>query len=153
MDGTKNHFRGIALLLLLLVTFPADLEALSFNQCPYSRPDFGSKCSRSQEGLSCDYGRQYCCGEEVPEVTLQCYDHGEWLGFYHDVSCYDCPSQKTPGVCPNSRPDFNSKCSRNQEGLSCNYGRRQCCGKEFHDVTMQCYGQWVGFYNDVVCNC
>ena len=58
----------------------------SCQTCPQTRPDFQTECSRVQEGLECDYGSQECCGEEYPQVKMQCASQ-QWQGYYVDTIC------------------------------------------------------------------
>merc|ERR1711872_640526 len=74
--------------------------------CPASRPDFNTRCNTAEEGLSCEYGTQTCCGETYPEIVMECMDK-EWAGYFADTVCIlggTCPVNTTtavPGcVCP-----------------------------------------------------
>merc|ERR1712215_488531 len=48
--------------------------------CPDERPDFNTPCPASQEGLTCHYGNQTCCGETSPEFVFDCSSGGTWAG-------------------------------------------------------------------------
>merc|ERR1711936_309115 len=52
--------------------------------CPESRPELGSPCTG--QDLHCDYGRQECCGEWYPEISMECQG-GTWQGSYVDTLC------------------------------------------------------------------
>ena len=54
--------------------------------CPEDRPEFNTACLESQEGLSCPYGEQECCGEKFPEVTMECQSN-QWIGYIIDTVC------------------------------------------------------------------
>merc|ERR1711892_399261 len=71
--------------------------------CPEERPGFGSACRLPE--MTCDYGRQTCCGESSAEYQMECRA-GEWNGYYIDTVCMDashvCANTTTePGcICP-----------------------------------------------------
>ena len=58
----------------------------SLDLCPEERPGFGSACRLPE--MTCDYGRQTCCGESSAEYQMECRA-GEWNGFYIDTVCMD----------------------------------------------------------------
>ena len=45
-----------------------------------------SECGPDMEGLSCEYGSTFCCGETFPELVLTCMG-GTWEGYYIDTPC------------------------------------------------------------------
>ena len=59
--------------------------------CPEERPSsldgYGwGACLPSEEGLTCPYGNQTCCGETSPEIVLNCQAE-QWSGYFVDTRC------------------------------------------------------------------
>jgi len=106
-------------------------------QCPPQRPEFNSECSSSQEGLECNYGKQTCCGEELPELVFNC-DSGKWRGYHVDTVCMFnggvCPTTTTSSscICP---AVFDPVCGSNNQTYS-NNCQASCAG-----VDVGCEGQ------------
>ena len=60
--------------------------------CPEERPSsldgYGwGACLPSEEGLTCSYGNQTCCGETSPEIVLNCQAE-QWSGYFVDTPCF-----------------------------------------------------------------
>merc|ERR1712107_140789 len=59
-------------------------EAPANEECPVEWPEMGSACSLP--GLTCEYGWEICCGEEIPDVIFSCED-GVWQMIWVDSRC------------------------------------------------------------------
>merc|ERR1712107_146804 len=97
----------------------------SCQSCPPERPDFGSSCDVSLEGVKCDYGKQTCCGETSAQIKMEC-DGSQWQGYYVDTICmfagHTCSSSTTTTpsscicpeiyqpVCSSSNQTFSNNC-------------------------------------------
>merc|ERR1711892_1367015 len=107
---------------------PADL-------CPDERPGFGSACRLPE--MTCDYGKQTCCGESIAEYQMECRA-GEWNGYYIDTVCMDaahvcantttepsciCPAVFSP-VCGADGQTYSSACK-----ASCGGNKVACEGE------------------------
>merc|ERR1712215_192310 len=137
-------------------------------KCPDIRPQFNSPCTDAEEGLHCDYGSQECCGEQYPEISMEC-SYNEWSGYYVDTLCIlglapPCPDdttttteplgydETTTGIssCPAQWPDESSPCV---SGLYCPYGMEECCGEMVPDVIFECVeGTWSVIIIDSLCD-
>merc|ERR1719450_1896052 len=68
--------------------------------CPKERPsnlDVLGACLPSDEGLTCPYGNQTCCGNTSPEMFLECQSE-QWSAVAVDTPCvigYSCPTEST----------------------------------------------------------
>merc|ERR1712128_295910 len=70
--------------------------------CPDERPGFGSACRLPE--MTCDYGKQTCCGESIAEYQMECRA-GEWNGYYIDTVCMDASH-----VCANTTTEPSCIC-------------------------------------------
>merc|ERR1712128_185977 len=70
--------------------------------CPEERPGFGSACRLPE--MTCDYGKQTCCGESIAEYQMECRA-GEWNGYYIDTVCMDASH-----VCANTTREPSCIC-------------------------------------------
>jgi len=70
--------------------------------CPEERPGFGSACRLPE--MTCDYGKQTCCGESSAEYQMECRA-GEWNGYYIDTVCMDASH-----VCANTTTEPSCIC-------------------------------------------
>jgi len=73
------------------------------SNCPSERPEFNSACRPTEEGLTCQYGNQTCCGETSPEIVMECRQN-TWAGYFVDTICIlggSCPTETTvpPASC------------------------------------------------------
>jgi len=65
--------------------------------CPSETPGFNTACRTAEEGLSCEYGSQTCCGETLPAVVMEC-SQNTWVGYYVDTVCMlggSCPTDES----------------------------------------------------------
>eukprot|EP00092_Neocalanus_flemingeri_P009569 GFUD01010299.1.p1 GENE.GFUD01010299.1~~GFUD01010299.1.p1 ORF type:complete len:220 (-),score=41.95 GFUD01010299.1:75-734(-) len=100
-------------------------------------------CGPQSCGLMCEGGEKCVEDNEVNCCCEPCC--ARW-------SCNSIFSPSPKMGCPEERPEFNSPCGNDEDGLHCDFGTIECCGETFPEISMECAdGMWIGYYIDTLC--
>ena len=110
--------------------------------CPANAPT--GACT--DEGLTCEYGEECCCGQCSPSIVSTC-SGGRWATRSTDACLRPACPDAGPAACPASLP--SGGCA--DEGLTCEYGEECCCGQCFPSLVATCSGGQWGAHNTDAC--
>merc|ERR1711936_34336 len=133
--GTPHH--SISTMYKLLFTL---LSLVHLSSSLLSSDQF---CGPQECGLLCEGGQECVEDDQVNCCCEPCC--AQW-------SCVSVPPIPPTAECPEVRPEFNSPCRADEEGLHCDYGTQECCGEVYPEISMECsYNVWIGYYVDTLC--
>ena len=113
-----------------------------------------SLCGPEECGLTCPAGEVCVQDTEVSRPVREVLHSPDQISCCCPPCCpqwscqRDLTTTEAPG-CPDSRPELGSPCT--DQGLHCDYGRQECCGQWYPEISMECQGTWQGYYVDTLC--